>query len=192
MIAAVGSEDEKDSPFFLENKKFCEEWDAFIESIGGTFRAKYGAWALVAKGEFQLRNIVLNFTFKKSTSTDSPSGVSRNTKLIFTGFRQEGVGLVLKKKGYFYPLLTLFDKQLTEWNVSQEYFMKFDLKATKRHLFMGLLEKFGDFLVDEGMYELTYRPHDGMKLEFSGLMENSESLLRMMHELSAIEQESKA
>lgn len=46
IMISEASPHEMSSPFFIQNRTICEEWEAFVNKLNGSIRGKYTSWAL--------------------------------------------------------------------------------------------------------------------------------------------------
>lgn len=67
-IIADASFDEQTSPFYLENKRICDEFESYILSKSGQTKGKYNAWSYIVTGKLPV-NKQWYITIKKSTFT---------------------------------------------------------------------------------------------------------------------------
>lgn len=45
-IVSDASPDEEHSPFYIDNKAICQEWEAFVNQLGGSIKGSFSAWTL--------------------------------------------------------------------------------------------------------------------------------------------------
>lgn len=65
-ITFNGTDHEKNSPFCIRNKEFCENWQEQIIKIGGNFKSTYNAQSFNIKAKLELEQPWI-FEIKKST-----------------------------------------------------------------------------------------------------------------------------
>ncbi|WP_298425337.1 hypothetical protein [uncultured Kordia sp.] len=58
--------EELDSPFYIENKKFCQVFERFIAGKEGKVRGRYNAWSYLIEGKIETLKS-WNLFYKKST-----------------------------------------------------------------------------------------------------------------------------
>ena len=67
-IKSDASHDEESSPYYIDNKKTCDTFEAFILSKSGQTKGKYNAWSYIATGKIPHKN-QWYFTIKKTSLT---------------------------------------------------------------------------------------------------------------------------
>ena len=80
-ITLVAASTELRSPFFLENKRVCEEWEVFIKKHKGELKGKCSAWAFIVQGEIT-EKANWNFKIKKSTISVSNIFISSKKSIV--------------------------------------------------------------------------------------------------------------
>lgn len=45
-IISDASQEEEHSPFYIENKTICQEWEAFISQLNGSIKGSFSSWSI--------------------------------------------------------------------------------------------------------------------------------------------------
>lgn len=69
-LKSDASSDELTSPYYIQNKMICEEFEQFILRNNGTVKGKFNAWSYVVYGKIPHQN-KWEFKIKKSTYTSN-------------------------------------------------------------------------------------------------------------------------
>ena len=83
MIEQNGSTSEMNSPFFVRNKEFCNEFENFVLEKNGKVKGNYNAWSFSIIGKINNPNI-WTLNYKKSTFTSGNLFLSTKTQNLLT------------------------------------------------------------------------------------------------------------
>lgn len=167
-IKPNASPDEKDSPFYKKNEKFCSEFEHFIADKNGKVKGKYNAWSYLIYGKVSNPK---NWTLKYEKSTLSSGNLllsSKRQNLIVTAeWVTKRVGnhnseFYIRKKTRFDFIKIMVNKSLSKFDQYDKY--EIESKGNKSQL-NSKLTKILKHLFNSGeVYIIDYR-NDELKIK---------------------------
>jgi hypothetical protein len=156
MIEQNGSITEKDSPYFILNKIFCEEFEDFILERNGKVKGSYNAWSFSIAGKICDPNIwILNY--KKSTYSSGNLMLSTKGQNVLTSAEWKTKNIfepkfkIRRKK--FTDLLSLkLTRTLSTLDYSNKYVV--DIQKQNDRAFKKLLNTLKPLFISEEIYEI--------------------------------------
>jgi len=127
-IVSNATPDEKFSPFYIRNEKFCKEFELFIASYNGKVKGKYNAYSYLVIGKIA-KSTNWELVYKKSTySTTGNLWLSSKKQSLFVSVdwktRRLGTSnsdFIIRKKHFFDFLKLITKKNLTLLNLNKIY-----------------------------------------------------------------------
>ncbi|MFT5824308.1 MAG: hypothetical protein ACI8ZM_005575 [Crocinitomix sp.] len=162
-IESNGSPGELDSPFYLENKAFCEDFEAYILDIGGVTTGAYNAWSYNVKGRVDapLRWI---FQLKKATYSGAVLLVSSKKQCLqfWTIWKCKDLKTDLPdfhiRKRKFGDVGRALSKRVNKFKGSSEYMIITDHSdhpiANRLHFMLA------HFFSDQSLLKITYESNE--------------------------------
>ena len=133
-IKPNASPDEKDSPFYKKNEKFCSEFEHFIADKNGKVKGSYNAWSYTIYGKItQPKNWTLKY--KKATFTSGNLWLSSKHQnlLMLAEWTTERMGthnsefLIRKKTGTDF-IKSMFNNSISKFDIYEKYIIESENK----------------------------------------------------------------
>lgn len=186
-IKSNATSNELSSPFYLENEKFCSDFENYIASKNGKVKGEYNAWSYLIIGKIQTPN---NWTLRYQKSTFTTSGnlllsSKSQTLLVIAEWETEmtltpNSEFEIRKKTSTDSLKKIMDKSLLDLNLFDEYVL--EIKNDKPPIISKLTEILRDLFLSGEIYKIEYQ-NDKLKIEMRTEKHHFEIFDRLIAEL---------
>lgn len=186
-IRPNASPDEKSSPFFKSNEKFCSDFESFINSKNGKVRGNYNAWSYLIFGKISNPKH-WNLTYQKSTftSTNNLLLLSKRKNLLVLAKWETKRKLVpnsefiIRKKIWVDFFRKLVNTSLYELDFSKKYIL--EIPKEKSRLCFKLIKILKPLFQSEDIYRIEHK-NDTLKIEMQTEKHHFEMFEKLISEL---------
>jgi hypothetical protein len=167
IIKPNASENEKTSPFYIANEKFCREFENFISEKNGKVNGNYNAWSYTIFGKI---NNPKNWILKYKKATYSGGNLlltSKYQNLLTlaewtTNRISHNSGFLIRKKTRTDFFLFMFSKSLQRLKVSDHYILI--SKTNNSELITELIKKLTPLFKSGEVYKIENK-NDKLTIE---------------------------
>ncbi len=152
-IRSNAAPDEKDSPFFMENEKICQQWEQFIMERKGQIKGKYNSWSYVIHAKIDEAWLI---SVKKSTYSSGNlllSSKHQNLQEVLTLETNKIIcdcpNFIIRKRAF----KDLFSSRKSSLNSKYSVFSV----DVDHHLIKAITSLVGESLQNQSLYTVTYK-----------------------------------
>jgi len=135
------SPDEQNSPFYLENKQQCADWQTYITEKGGQLNGTYNSWSFYLKAKVAAHHI-WEIEVKKSTYS--------NGSLIFSSKKQNLLEVLTCR-------VLIKDSRCEHFKIRRP---RYSSKVGRNTIYVKLVDVIKPAIEDQSLQEVSFKDQE--------------------------------